>query len=80
MICKAFGMASPNLAVKHYRDEQGVEHIDIDETLTAGIPASKHHRTLDWTDRQEDNALGIVTNKFRRLKPKDVEVAFLKDA
>jgi benzoyl-CoA reductase/2-hydroxyglutaryl-CoA dehydratase subunit BcrC/BadD/HgdB len=34
---------------------------------------------LDWTDRQEDNALGIVTNKFRRLKPKDVEVAFLKD-
>lgn len=42
-------MATITLAVKQYRDDDGVEHIDIEQTATGGIKGTTENRTLDWT-------------------------------
>jgi hypothetical protein len=42
-------IATITLDIKHYKDDEGVEHIDIEQTLTGGITASPEYRTLDWT-------------------------------
>ncbi|KAH9002783.1 hypothetical protein EDB86DRAFT_2898006 [Lactarius hatsudake] len=39
------------LYVKHYKDENGIEHVDTDQTLT-GISGTTELRVLDWTTRE----------------------------
>ncbi len=34
---KVIGAATVTLDVKHYKDEEGIENIDISQTLTGGI-------------------------------------------
>lgn len=41
-------MATITLHVKHYKDSEGVEHIDIDQTLTGGIKGTTENRVLNW--------------------------------
>jgi len=66
------------LYAKHYKDDDGVEHVDIDQTLS-GIPASSENRTLDWTVREkEDPTFGHVVSQTRRIKVEEVEDDFLK--
>lgn len=45
---KAIGLATITLDVKQYRDDEGVEHIDIVQTATGGIKGTTENRTLDW--------------------------------
>ena len=48
--------------MKHYKDDSGVEHIDIDQTLTGGIKGTSENRTLDWTERpNNDHVFGDVS-------------------
>ncbi|KII93794.1 hypothetical protein PLICRDRAFT_405412 [Plicaturopsis crispa FD-325 SS-3] len=76
---KAISMGSLTLAIKHYKDENGVEHIDVDQTLTGGIPGTSEIRVLTWEPREhEDHIFGPVVGKSRRVKLDEVETEFLK--
>lgn len=49
------------LYVKHYKDEGGVEHINIRQIGTGGFEGNTEDRTLDWTDHAtEDPVFGPV--------------------
>ncbi|KAG5653336.1 hypothetical protein H0H81_000958, partial [Sphagnurus paluster] len=76
---KAIAVATITLNVKHHKDDQGVEYIDIDQTLTGGIPGTTEKRTLTWTEREnEDHMFGAVIGKSRRVKVDELEDDFLK--
>ena len=79
---KAIGLATLTLAINHYKDDAGVEHIDIDQTLTGGIPGTKEIRILTWTERStEDPIFGHIIGKSRRIKinSEELEGPFLKE-
>lgn len=46
---KAIQLATVTLDINQYRDDNGVEHIDIEQTATGGIKGTTENRTLDWT-------------------------------
>lgn len=46
---RAISLATITLDIKQYRDDEGVEHIDIEQTATGGIKGTTENRTLDWT-------------------------------
>ncbi|KAH8982599.1 hypothetical protein EDB92DRAFT_1804430 [Lactarius akahatsu] len=75
----AIALATVTLYVKHYKDESGVEHIDIDQRLTGGVPGTFENRTLDWTPREHDDHLfGAVIGKSRRVKLDELDNEFLR--
>lgn len=76
---RAISMFTLTLYIKHTTDEAGVEHIDVDQTLSGGISATSENRTLDWTERDEvDDVFGPVTGKARRIPVAEVTDEFLK--
>ncbi len=76
---KAIAMATLYLDIKHFKDDSGIEHIDIDQTITGGIKGTNEHRILDWTERpHEDHVFGPVLSKSRRVTLDDVEREWLK--
>ncbi|KAH9984179.1 hypothetical protein BJV77DRAFT_1072342 [Russula vinacea] len=76
---RAISLATVTLYVRHYKDDDGIERIDIDQTLT-GIPGTSEHRILDWTLREhEDYLFGAVIGKSRRVKLDEIENEFLRD-
>ncbi|KAG6832286.1 hypothetical protein H0H92_003519 [Tricholoma furcatifolium] len=76
---KAISLATVTLKIKHYKDSEGVEHVDIDQTLTGGFPGTTEKRTLTWTERKhEDHLFGPVIGKTRRTKVDALEDDFLK--
>jgi len=75
---KAISYATITLYIKHYKEDDQ-EHIDIDQTLTGGIPGTSEKRILDWTERpNEDHIFGAVIGKSRRTKIDELEGDFLK--
>ena len=71
---RAIAISSLTLHINHYKDDNGVERIDIDQFLSGGIQASSEKRTLDWTLREhEDRIFGSVLGKSRRSKLEDIE-------
>lgn len=76
---KAASAGTLTLAVKQYKDEAGVEHIEIDQTLTGGIPGQREERTLDWEPRERADAVfGHVFGRTRRANLDELENPFLK--
>jgi hypothetical protein len=76
---RAISLATITLYVRHYKDDDGIEHIDIDQKLT-GIPGTSEYRILDWTLREhEDYLFGPVIGKSRRAKLDEIENEFLRD-
>jgi len=71
------------LSVKHYKNEsdgKAIEHIDIDQTITGGIPGTRETRTLIWKERENnDHIFGHVIGKTRRVPVDQLDVAFLKE-
>ncbi|KAL0578595.1 hypothetical protein V5O48_003386 [Marasmius crinis-equi] len=68
MMRKAIALATVTLHIKHYKDGEGIEHIDIDQTLTGGIGGTREERTLWWKEREtSDRIFGEVTGKSRRV-------------
>ncbi|KIY64813.1 hypothetical protein CYLTODRAFT_401382 [Cylindrobasidium torrendii FP15055 ss-10] len=66
---KAISMATITLTIKHYKDENEEEHIDIDQVLTGGVPGTTENRHLTWTPRENNDSLfGHVIGKSRRVK------------
>ncbi|KAH9984651.1 hypothetical protein BJV74DRAFT_583864 [Russula compacta] len=77
---RAIGLATITLYVKHYKDDDGVEHIDIDQRLTGGIPGTTENRILDWTFKEHsDHLFGPVLGRSRRLKVDEIENEFLRN-
>ncbi|KAI9461784.1 hypothetical protein HD554DRAFT_2027812 [Boletus coccyginus] len=76
---RAIAIFTLTLYIKHTTDEAGVEHIDIDQTLSGGIPGASESRTLDWIDRDKyDNVFGFVTGRSRRIPVDEITDEFLK--
>jgi len=76
---KAIQMGTLTLVIKHYKDDAGIEHIDIDQTLTGGIPGTREERILTWKERHsEDHLFGAVVGKSRRVSVDELEDEFLK--
>lgn len=78
-IRKAIATATVYLSIRHYKDQNGVDHIDIDESLS-GVPGTKDLRTLDWSEkRQKDFVFGPVVMQSKRVNPEDIELDFLRN-
>jgi len=72
-------LATLTLYIKHYKDDQGVEHIDIDQRLTGGIAGTIENRTLDWTFRvHSDYLFGPCLGRSRRVKLDEIEHDYLR--
>jgi hypothetical protein len=79
LVRRAISWATITITVKHYKDDEGLEHIDIQQTLTGGMGGTTEERTLDWEPRtHEDNVFGAVIGKSRRIQVGDIEDEFLK--
>jgi len=77
---RTIGLATLTLYVNHYKDDSGVEHIDIDQALTGGIPGTTENRTLDWTSREhEDYLFGPCLGKSTRLRLEEIDNKYLRE-
>ena len=76
---KIINVATITLHITQYKDGEGVEHIDIEQSLTGGITASPEYRTLDWTPRKTEHSLfGFIIGKSRRNPVAEVTDEYLK--
>ncbi|KAF9037076.1 hypothetical protein BJ165DRAFT_574715 [Panaeolus papilionaceus] len=76
---KAINIGTVTLSIKHYKDSSDVERIDIDQTITGGIPGTSEVRILDWQEKEhEDHVFGNFIAKSRRVKVDELDVPFLK--
>jgi len=72
-------IATITLSVKHFKDDNQTEHVDIDQTITGGIPGTSENRTLDWVERhKEDGIFGQVVSKTRRTTVDELSDGHLK--
>ncbi|KAF8898892.1 hypothetical protein BD779DRAFT_45380 [Infundibulicybe gibba] len=77
---KAVSAATVTLHVKHYKDDAGIEHIDINQLVAGGISGTTESRTLDWAEREnEDHLFGAVKGKSRRVKVEELGETYLKE-
>ncbi|KAI9723172.1 MAG: hypothetical protein M1828_004275 [Chrysothrix sp. TS-e1954] len=76
---KAIGLATLTLHIKEYTDDEGVVHIDIDQTATGGVKGTSEKRVLNNTEREHnDHVFGKVKGSTKWMKLSDVEDPFLK--
>ncbi len=60
------------LDIRHYKDDDGEEHIDIVQTLSGGI-SNTEDRTLSWKEREvQDGIFGAVVGKSRRCTTEEL--------
>ncbi|KAF5323471.1 hypothetical protein D9611_005771 [Ephemerocybe angulata] len=77
---KAITLATVTLFVKHFKNEDGFEVVNIDQTISGGIPASSELRTLTGNPREtEDVTFGHIITKSKRVKVDELDVSFLKN-
>jgi len=80
LVRRAVAMFSLTLIIKHTTDEAGVEHIDINQILSGGVPVEGENRTLDWQEHAgHDIIFGHVTEKAGRIPLTEVTDEFLKN-
>lgn len=73
-------LATVYLDVKQYKDDTGVVHIDIVQTVTGGLQGTTELRTLDWAKREhEDHIFGKLHGQTRFINTDDLEDPFLKE-
>ncbi|TDL28594.1 LCCL domain-containing protein [Rickenella mellea] len=73
-------LATITLYVKHYKDAEGIEHIDVQSVGTGGFKGNKEERTFDWQPREvSDPLFGPVVGKSRRTKIEAVDKEWLKE-
>jgi hypothetical protein len=84
---KAIGVATVNLEIKQYdgppsppsTSETPATHVDIEQTLSAGLTGSTEKRCLDTTFREHTDWLfGHVRGQSKWVKPDEIEDEFLK--
>jgi len=76
---KLIGAGTVSLEIKHYKGDDGVERIDIDQTLSPGGIQSREERVLDWTERsKEDSLFGHIIGRSRRTRLEEIEDDYLR--
>jgi len=76
---KIISNSSLTLYIKHYKGEDGVERIDIDQVLSGGMTGSKEERTLDWEPREKnDSTFGHVVGRTKRMSVDEIDNEYLK--
>lgn len=68
---KALNIATVTLTVHQYADEKDpkVLHVNIDQTVTGGIPGTTEHRITDWEGREHlDHVFGKVKGQSRLIR------------
>jgi hypothetical protein len=76
---RAIALSTITLYVRHYKGDDDIERIDIDQTLT-GIPGTSENRILDWKLKEHDDYLfGPVVGKSRRANVDEIENEFLRE-
>lgn len=76
---KGIAAGSVYLVIKNYKDDEGNEHVDADQTV-AGIAGNQERRTLLWKEKNvNDPVFGWVNSKSRRISPDELEEAHLKE-
>ncbi|KAJ7917695.1 hypothetical protein B0H13DRAFT_2322218 [Mycena leptocephala] len=70
---KALNFAGATLLIRHYKDAEGVEHMEVHRC------AKGRNRVLTWTERTIDHPLfGSIVAKSRRAKLEDLDDEHLK--
>jgi hypothetical protein len=76
---KAISIATINITIKHYTDDQGIEHVDADQSIGGGLAGTKEERNLSDTPREHtDHIFGSIIGRSLRAKVADLEHEFLK--
>ncbi|KAG1716008.1 hypothetical protein ID866_1173 [Astraeus odoratus] len=80
---RAVSACTVALSVRHYTDDAGVEHIDIDQKLIGAIPGGisggNDNHILDFQERQyDDEVFGLLIAKTRRISVEEIEDEFLR--
>ncbi|TFK79515.1 hypothetical protein K466DRAFT_606088 [Polyporus arcularius HHB13444] len=76
---KTISLAVPHLAIKHYTDAAGVEHIEVEQTVP-GLRSNSEHRVLDWSQQKVDGPIfGALVTQNRRVQADELEPGWLKD-
>ena len=79
IVRKAIAISTITLYIKHYKDDKGVERIDVDQKLTGGISGTSEQRILDWSWRgNKDHIFGAVQSRSKRVNVDEIEEDFLK--
>jgi len=80
MTRKIIAMATITFYIRHYKDNDGVEHIDTEEFYTGGVPGIKEKKTLWWREQEyHDYLVGDVKGKSRRAKIDVLDDSFLRE-
>lgn len=78
---RAIQFATIYLSIKHYKDEEDVERIDITQTASGGISGTSEFRHLDGEVRENDEYLfGPVTSSSKRVPLDEVDNEFLRES
>ncbi|KAM6496598.1 hypothetical protein JOM56_007071 [Amanita muscaria] len=75
----AINLASVSVGIKHYKDDDGVENLIMDEyTTTGGLSTTTEHRKLSWKETEHvDFVFGATIVKSRRCKAEDIKEEYL---
>jgi hypothetical protein len=77
---RALSLATVTLYIEHYKDDNKVEHIDIDQKLTGGLAGTTENRILDWTFREKSDYLfGPTLGRSRRVRVDEIDNEFLRN-
>ncbi|KAJ7115155.1 hypothetical protein C8R44DRAFT_628951, partial [Mycena epipterygia] len=73
---KAVGFATVTLCLNHYKDADGVEHLDIE---AIGVDRFSETHVLTWAETTiESPLLGSIVCKMRRIKAEELDDEYLK--
>ncbi|KAJ7830724.1 hypothetical protein B0H14DRAFT_3464582 [Mycena olivaceomarginata] len=76
---KAINAITLTLGLRHFKDDSGVEHIEVSRTVKGSSAEKAEERVLDWKEVQNDDGmLGPVTTRARRVQVSELDVDFLK--
>lgn len=66
---KAFYTGTISLAIDHFKDREGLEHLDVDVSGSGDVQRNREEHVLDWNAHTIRNPVyGPIKSKSRRIK------------
>ncbi|TFL06798.1 hypothetical protein BDV98DRAFT_164972 [Pterulicium gracile] len=76
---KIIGVVTITQGIKHFKDENGVEHVDNDQSFAGGLASTKEERIYsNVTTEHADHLYGPMKNTSWRCPVADIEHEYLK--
>ena len=69
---KLIASVTITLYIKHYKDADGNEHIDIEQIGTGGFKGNYEQRTLTWSEREVDDGIFGPVGEFASFQITEV--------